>query len=110
MVHFFQIIPSMGFVYVGLASMAEASGSWIKPNFNYIGWWASLCNMLGGWGFLLYAILAIPGVVGEPGCCGDLNKWGADFATFWGSCFFWVAGLLQIIEFSSQHPISLSKK
>jgi hypothetical protein len=110
MVHFFQIIPSMGFVYSGFAAMAEASGSWIKPKLNYIGWWAALNNMVGGWGFLLYAILALPGVVGEPGCCGDLTKWGASLATFWGSCFFWIAGILQCIEFSCQHPISLSKK
>mmetsp|Transcript_38157 Transcript_38157/g.82200 ORF Transcript_38157/g.82200 Transcript_38157/m.82200 type:complete len:288 (-) Transcript_38157:21-884(-) len=106
-IYILQILPSIGFIYVGFAAMAEAAGSWIKPDFNSIGWWASFLNFIGGIGFFLYAVLSLPGVVGDPGCCDDLNKWGAAMATFWGSCAFWVAGLLQWIEFSSEHPITL---
>jgi hypothetical protein len=54
---------------------------------------------------MAYAILAIPITV-EPDSFADLTKWGADFGTFWGSCAFWVAGILQCIEFGSQHPIA----
>ena len=99
-----QIIPSVGFIFVGFAAMAEASGSWIRPH-NSIGWYASLCNTIGGFGFLLYPILYLPAVVGEPDCCDELSKWGASLATFWGSCAFWIAGILQWIEFCSQHRL-----
>ena len=99
-----QIVPSVGFVYVGHASMAEASGSWLKPC-NSIGWWASFFNWIGGYGFLLCAILALPGLYGEPGCCDFLNKWGSALSTFLGSCAFWVAGILEWIEFANPHPI-----
>ena len=108
-VYVLQIIPSIGFVYVGHAAMAEAAGSWIKPRFNSIGWWISFFNTVGGYGFLLCPILAIPSVVGEVGCCDELTKWGSLFSTFWGSCAFWVAGVLQCVEFSSEHPINFSK-
>ena len=108
-VYVLQIIPSIGFVYVGHAAMAEAAGSWIKPNFNSVGWWISFFNTVGGYGFLFCPILAIPSVVGEVGCCDELTKWGSLFSTFWGSCAFWVAGVLQCVEFSSEHPINFSK-
>lgn len=107
-VYILQMIPSVGFIYVGHAAMAEAAGSWVKPNFSSIGWWISLFNTVGGYGFLLYPILSLPMEVGEPGCCDSLYKWGAAMATFWGSCAFWIAGLLQCVEFSSEHPITLS--
>lgn len=100
-----QIIPCIGFIYTGHAAMAEASGSWWKPAPKEIGWWISLFNTIGGYGFMAYAILAIPITV-EPDSFADLTKWGADFGTFWGSCAFWVAGILQCIEFGSQHPIA----
>ena len=112
-----QIIPSIAFVYVGYAAMAEASGSWtvvvdwthLRSGDYSIGWWASLCNTVGGVGFLLYPILYLPAVVGDPGCCDTLVKWGASFATFWGSCSFWIAGILQWMEFCSHHPVGLPR-
>jgi hypothetical protein len=88
----------VGFIFVGHASMAEASGSWIRPH-NSIGWYASLCNAIGGYGNLLYHILYLPAVVGEPDCCDELSEWVASLATFW------VAGILQWIEFCSQHRL-----
>mmetsp|Transcript_22216 Transcript_22216/g.47784 ORF Transcript_22216/g.47784 Transcript_22216/m.47784 type:complete len:471 (+) Transcript_22216:84-1496(+) len=102
-----QIVPSVGFIYVGYAAMAEAAGSWTRPAFDAIGWWISFLNTIGGVGFLLYAVLALPSVVGKAGCCDELMRWGASMATFWGSCSFWVAGILQCVEFSSEHPITL---
>mmetsp|Transcript_15735 Transcript_15735/g.43410 ORF Transcript_15735/g.43410 Transcript_15735/m.43410 type:complete len:565 (+) Transcript_15735:62-1756(+) len=105
-VYVLQIIPSIGFIYVGWASMAEVSGSWLGLALGAIGWWIGFFNFLGGWGFLLYPVLFLPEEV-DPGNHGDLAKWGAAFATFWGSCFFWVAGILECIEFSNQHPISI---
>jgi hypothetical protein len=58
---------------------------------------------------LLYAVLALPGAVNpeNPFCCVRLKQYGADFYSFWGSCFFWIAGILQWVEFSSKHPILL---
>jgi len=108
-VYILQIVPSMGFIFVGHAAMAEASGSWIIPDFHSIGWWISLFNTIGGYGFFLYPVLYLPAVV-EPGCCQSLAKWGAAMATFWGSCCFWIAGTLQCIEFSSEHPISMHSR
>jgi len=102
------MIASIGFIFVGHASYAEASGSWWKPKFNYIGWWIALFNTIGGYGFLLYAVLAVPSEV-NPNSSEGLLKWGADLATFWGSCAFEVAGLLACIEFSSPHPIVTDK-
>ena len=86
--------------------MAEASGSWVRPAFDCIGWWISSLTVLGGVGFMLYAVLALPSVI-HPNCCGVLTQYGANLATFWGSCFFWISGVLQCIEFSSKHPILL---
>ena len=110
-VYVLQIIPSIGFVFVGHMSMAETSGtgSFVIPNLNCIGWWVSLFNTIGGYGFLLCPILYIPVLVGDPGCCDVLAIWGSYFATFWGSCSFWIAGVLQCIEFSSEHPITLRR-
>ena len=45
-VYVLQIIPSLGFIYVGHAAMAEASGSWMKPDFDNIGWWVSFFNTI----------------------------------------------------------------
>lgn len=100
----------MGFVYVGHAAMAEAASSWVKPKFSSLGWWISFWNTIGGYGFLLYPILYLPSVVNEDKDYDDLNKWGASMATFWGSCAFWISGILQCIEFSSQHPIRFTGK
>ena len=101
-----QIIPCIGFIYTGHAAMAEASGSWWKPKINAIGWWISLFNAIGSWGFMSYAVLAIPGIV-DAQTYAALTVWGADFGTFWGSCAFEIAGILQCFEFGSQHPIFL---
>lgn len=100
-----QIIPCIGFIYTGHAAMAEASSSWWKPAPKEIGWWISLFNTIGGYGFMACAILEIPITV-EPDSFANLTKWGAEFGTFWGSCAFWVAGILQCIEFGSQHPVA----
>ena len=107
-VYVLQIIPSIGFIYVGWASMAEVSGYWLLPAWNDIGWWIGFCNMIGGWGFLLYPVLFLPEEIDPDGDHGTLAKWGAAFATFWGSCFFWVAGILQCIEFSNQHNYAVN--
>jgi hypothetical protein len=53
---------------------------------------------------MAYAILAIPGVLDAEKYSG-LTKWVADLETFWGSCAFWVAGILTCFEFGSQHPV-----
>jgi hypothetical protein len=87
--------------------MAEASGSWWKPDFWNIGWWISLFNTIGSYGFMVYAIIAIWGLVDFDRYAG-LMKWGADLGTFWGSCAFWVAGFLACFEFGSKHPIKVS--
>ena len=115
-VYFLQMVPSIGFIFVGHVAMAESTGSWCYTctiNRN-IGYWIGLFNTLGGWGFLLYPILALPGAIsvldGGDGCCASLTKWGAAFATFWGSCSFWIAGVLECIEFANQHPINISTK
>jgi hypothetical protein len=84
--------------------MAEAGGSWWKPVHLNIGWWISFFNTIGGYGFMTYAVLAIP-IVFEPDGYAGLTTWGADLGTFWGSCSFWVAGILACFEFGSEHPL-----
>ena len=105
-----QILPSMAFVYVGYAAMAEPTGSWIKPQFNLIGWWIGFFNMVGGIGFLLYPILYLPEEFSPEKNHNGLLKWGASMATFWGSCCFWIAGILQCIEFCSENPLQVEQK
>jgi hypothetical protein len=100
------MIPCFGFIYVGHATMAEASSSWRKPDLSNIGWWIGLFNTIGAYGFMAYAVLAIPVLV-QPDEYANLTKWGADWGTFWGSCAFWVGGILQCIEFGSQPPLCL---
>jgi len=84
--------------------MGEATGSWIKPGLGNLGWWVSLFNTIGSYGFMVYAVIAIWGIT-DPDNSENLVKWGADLGTFWGSCAFWVAGILAGFEFGSQHPI-----
>jgi hypothetical protein len=97
-----QIIPCIGFIFAGHVWIAEASGSWWRPDVSNIGWWISVLNTVGGYGFMAYAVLAIP-IITDGDSFGQLTKWGADLGTFWGSCAFWVAGILQCIEFGSEH-------
>lgn len=84
--------------------MTEVSGAWWKPVWNRIAWWICLFNTIGSYGFMGYAVLAIPSFVNAEEYA-ELTKWGAAFSTFWGSCAFWIAGVLQCIEFGSAHPI-----
>lgn len=86
--------------------MAEASGSWIKPDVSNIGWWISCFNAIGSYGFMVCAIIGIWGIV-DFAQYQNLVLWGADLGTFWGSCAFWVAGILECVEFGSEHPILL---
>lgn len=103
-----QVVPSIGFCLVGHLAMAEVSGSFWKPALKSIGWWISFCNTVGGYGFLVCGALAIPSTAGKGS--DDLYKWGSAFSTFWGSCAFWIAGVLQCMEFGSQHPITLKAR
>jgi hypothetical protein len=100
-----QIIPSVGFIFVGHIGMAESSGSWFwATKSQTIGYYVACFNTLGGWGFLFCGIFAIPASA-DSGCCDQLTKWASGFSTFWGSCFFFIAGVLQCIEFANKHPI-----
>ena len=101
-----QVIPSVGFVVVGHIGMAEASGSWCwATKSQSIGYYVAFFNALGGWGFLFCGLFAIPATA-SAGCCYQLTKWASSFSTMWGSCFFFIAGVLQCIEFANRHPIS----
>uniref|UniRef100_A0A7S1UZH3 Uncharacterized protein n=1 Tax=Grammatophora oceanica TaxID=210454 RepID=A0A7S1UZH3_9STRA len=106
-VDMFQVVPSVGFVIVGHIAMAEASGTWGcgRSVYSSIGWYVGAFNTLGGWGFMLCGIFAIPASA-DAGCCPSLIKWASGFSTFWGSCFFWIAGVLQCVEFANKYPIS----
>jgi hypothetical protein len=105
-----QVIPYIIFVVVGHLYIAEAAGdSWWKPAFNNIGWWISVLNTLGAYGFLLCGALAIPGTL-ESTCCANMAKWGSAFACFWGSCSYLVGGILMFVEFANPEPIVIRKK
>lgn len=98
-----QVIPYMCFVVVGHISIAEAAGSWWKPKFDHIGWWVTVFNTLGAYGFLLCGALAIPDTVGSD-CCPNMARWGSSLSCFWGSLCYLVGGMLMIIEFANPEP------
>jgi hypothetical protein len=92
-IYMMQMISLVGFIIVVHIAIAEANGNWCLHFSGFqanIGYWAGFFNVMGGWGFLLFPILALPSAA-EPGCCANLTKWGASLARFWGSCAFWIA-------------------
>jgi len=99
-----QVVPYMCFVATGHLYIAEAAGSWWKPKLDSIGWWITVCNTVGAYGFLLCGALAIPGTVGST-CCPDMARWGSALACFWGSCSYLVGGILMMFEFANPEPI-----
>ena len=104
-----QVIPYIFFTAICQLLIAEAAGSWWKPKWDSIGYWIALFNYIGAWGFLLCGALAIPDTVGST-CCPNIAKWGSAFACFWGSCSYFIGGVLMCIEFANPQPISLCKK
>jgi hypothetical protein len=99
-----QVVSYMGFVATGHLYIAEAAGSWWKPKLDSIGWWITVCNTVGAYGFLLCGALAIPDTVGST-CCPDMARWGSALACFWGSSSYLVGGILMMIEFANPEPI-----
>jgi len=100
-----QAIPYICFTAICYLLMVEAGGSWCKPKLDSIGWWVSVFNYVGAWGFLFCGALAIPVTLGST-CCSNMAKWGSAFACFWGSAAYLVGGILMCIEFANPEPIS----
>jgi len=100
LVDFLFTIAAIGFIFYGHVAMAEASGSWIIPKFINIGWFISMFNAIGGYCYLVSALLLLAYNSND-----DAMDWWSLLSTFLGSCSFLIAGILQCIEFSSEHPI-----
>merc|ERR1712238_162771 len=98
----------------------NSNGKVLVTHVYSLGFWIGLFNTLGALGFLLCPLLYLPGYLcSEDDTCeyfcdaqeqcdtyfDDLNTWGGGFSTLLGSCFFWIAGVLECIEFADNRKL-----
>lgn len=100
-----QGITHTGFTIISYLSVVEAAGSWWKPKLNTIGYYVAILNVVGSIGFALCGYLLIPGTMGNT-CCPNAGT-ASSWTCFLGANAYFVAGILQMIEFANPDPISL---
>ncbi|KAF2225662.1 hypothetical protein BDZ85DRAFT_257874 [Elsinoe ampelina] len=98
---FLQIISSLGMWLASLLLVSETQIRWWRPAFGVVGWWISMLNVTGGFGFLISGIL---GYAAYTDICGPLylRSMVANFIGCWG---FFIAAILMWYEATEKFPV-----